>query len=92
MSRRRDIFGEEYTPHRPTTMAAFLVENWALARMARGDVLGHIDGSFLRRNYSGFDGLPARLTRSKPSRSRSSAFPARAQHSGKRTGGGTSCC
>ena len=61
MSRRRDVFGEEMTPHRLRAMAAFLVEKLGFGSAVARDVLGHIDGSVLRRNYSGFDGLPARL-------------------------------
>ena len=61
MSRRRDLFGEEMTPHRLRAMAAFLVEKLGFGSAVARDVLGHIDGSVLRRNYSGFDGLPARL-------------------------------
>jgi integrase len=61
MSRRRDVFGEDMTPHRLRAMAAFLVEKLGFGSAVARDVLGHIDGSVLRRNYSGFDGLPARL-------------------------------
>ena len=61
MSRRRDVFGEEMTPHRLRAMAAFLVEKLGFGSAVARDVLGHVDGSVLRRNYSGFDGLPARL-------------------------------
>ena len=61
MSRRRDLFGEDMTPHRLRAMAAFLVEKLGFGSAVARDVLGHIDGSVLRRNYSGFDGLPARL-------------------------------
>ena len=61
MARRRDVFGEEMTPHRLRAMAAFLVEKLGFGSAVARDVLGHIDGSVLRRNYSGFDGLPARL-------------------------------
>jgi integrase len=61
MSRRRDLFGVEMTPHRLRAMAAFLVEKLGFGSAVARDVLGHIDGSVLRRNYSGFDGLPARL-------------------------------
>ena len=61
MSRRRDVFGEEMTPHRLRAMAAFMVEKLGFGSAVARDVLGHIDGSVLRRNYSGFDGLPARL-------------------------------
>ena len=61
MSRRRDVFGEDMTPHRLRAMAAFLVEKLGFGSAVARDVLGHIDGSVLRRNYSGFDGLPARF-------------------------------
>jgi integrase len=61
MSRRRDVFGEDMTPHRLRAMAAFLVEKLGFGSAVARDVLGHVDGSVLRRNYSGFDGLPARL-------------------------------
>ena len=61
MSRRRDVFGEDMTPHRLRAMAAFLVEKLGFGSAVARDVLGHIDGSVLRRNYSSFDGLPARL-------------------------------
>ena len=61
MLRRRDLFGEEMTPHRLRAMAAFLVEKLGFGSAVARDVLGHIDGSVLRCNYSGFDGLPARL-------------------------------
>jgi integrase len=60
MSRRVDIFGD-ITPHRLRAMCAYVVERLGFGAAIARDVLGHIDGSVLRRAYSGFDGLPARL-------------------------------
>ena len=60
MSRRADVFGD-LTPHRLRAVCAFLVERLGFGSAIASDVLGHIDGSVLRRAYSGFDGLPARL-------------------------------
>ena len=60
MFRRDDVFGG-ITPHRLRAMCAFLIERLGFGSAAARDVLGHIDGSVLRRAYSGFDGLPARL-------------------------------
>jgi integrase len=60
MSRRVDIFGD-ITPHRLRAMCAYIVERLGFGAAIARDVLGHIDGSVLRRAYSGFDGLPARL-------------------------------
>jgi integrase len=61
MSRRKDVFGEEITPHRLRAMTAFVVERLGFGSAVARDVLGHIDSSVLRQHYSGFDGLPARL-------------------------------
>jgi integrase len=60
MSRRVNIFGD-ITPHRLRAMCAYIVERLGFGAAIARDVLGHIDGSVLRRAYSGFDGLPARL-------------------------------
>ena len=60
MSRRDEIFGE-ITPHRLRAMCAFMVERLGFGSAVASDVLGHIDSSILRKAYSGFDGLPARL-------------------------------
>jgi integrase len=59
MFRRDDVFGG-ITPHRLRAMCAFLVERLGFGSAVARDVLGHIDGSVLRRSYSGFDGLPLR--------------------------------
>jgi integrase len=59
MARRHDVFGE-LTPHRLRAMCAFLIERLGFGSAVARDVLGHVDGSVLRRSYSGFDGLPLR--------------------------------
>jgi integrase len=59
MQRRSDVFGG-LTPHRLRAMCAFIVERLGFGAAVASDVLGHIDGSVLRRSYSGFDGLPLR--------------------------------
>jgi integrase len=59
MFRRDDVFGG-ITPHRLRAMCAFLIERLGFGSAAARDVLGHVDGSVLRKAYSGFDGLPLR--------------------------------
>jgi integrase len=59
MFRRDDVFGG-ITPHRLRAMCAFIIERLGFGSAVARDVLGHIDGSVLRRSYSGFDGLPLR--------------------------------
>ena len=49
-TRRRDVFGEDMTPHRLRAMAAFLVEKLGFGSAVARDVLGHIDASVLRRS------------------------------------------